>query len=348
MMLAKMLRGRQALQQANNNAYQLQDVAAVTQMANNEGAANAAKAAFDSDVKRYKPVQMGNQGFMLGESGDFVESPVYTEQKQLDRAERLRLAREAEAARKQMLADTLANRAQIAGESNATRLLIAAMMQQNKGAKDEEKKNAQTDKDVQKLAAFADKKQLPRLLPQARQLLDAIEKAGTQDVPGLSTTDQVALRIPFGDRMLSQEAKDNQAAYQGILNALTRADAGLSQTKGEVLRQQLEVFSSPTTSGATRAKILRDHIMPILEQQRSAVLGSATPEARAAYQKWQQETGGDTNWMTVPLKPKDTRKLPESAVPRPTSGKKNPRDMTDEELAAAIAAAAAAAGGGRQ
>ena len=70
-----------ALQQANQQAAAFDPLAAVTQMANNPGAAAAAQSAQKSQQARFKPISMGSQGFALPASGDFVESPMYVDEK---------------------------------------------------------------------------------------------------------------------------------------------------------------------------------------------------------------------------------------------------------------------------
>jgi len=224
-----------------------------------------------------------------------------------------------------------------AGQSNELRRLLAQQAEQGRqdrlsqslalrellaGKKSEEKAAAPQFKeaDIQKLSAFADKKQLPRLLPQARQLLKAIEAAGDKDIPGLTSTDQMLVRAPGGTRLLSKDAIDNHTALQGILNALTRADAGLSQTQGEVVRQALETLNSVPASSQVRAQVLKKHILPILEQQRSAVLGSASPAALAEYRSRQQAIGGEVDWLD-PLMgtpgPDPDQALIEKYLPKP-------------------------------
>ena len=119
----------------------------------------------------------------------------------------------------------------------------------------------------------------------------------------------MAARVPFGDRALSKEAIDNMTAYQGVMNALTRADAGLSQTQGEVLRQALETFNKPTASAQTRAAVFRKHIIPLLNEVHAATIGSAESRVRDAYRKNQQEIGGDASWMDPIPVPKDGFKV---------------------------------------
>lgn len=335
-MVANLLRKRassDAMSQANANSNRFGNVAAMAQLMNNPELAAAAEMMHKNALSQGKPVQMGNQGFALPESGDFVESPMYFEEKEATRAatrdnQRVRLQAAVDAQRERdertserdrekteaaairqrealdsrsALAQTLAAmRAGTASDANQTRLLMAGLRQSDRAEKDAEKAAAKKEKDldtqIQKLAQFADKKQLPRLMSQARQLLGQLDKHGDK-MPGLGTLEQMSARTPFGDRMLSPEALDNMSSLQGLLNAFTRADAGLSQTQGEVLRQQLENFNSVTASPRTRAEILRKHILPNVEALRGAAIGSAAPDVVEAYRSRQKSVGGDADWL---------------------------------------------------
>ena len=312
--IAQKQRVTDLLRAASQRANRHNDLAAIAQMAGNPGIAKAALMAQKNAQQEASPVQMGQQGFMLPDQGEFVDSPMYTENKKADRelkrdtlraqldarAEQLRTMEEGRNSRAAELnflrAQAQANQQDYRMNSLALRELLANKALDAKAAKDAGKPEFK-EADIQKLLSFADKKQLPRLLPQARQLLNAIDAAGEKDIPGLSSVDQGLIRLPGGTRLLSKEAIDNHTALQGILNALTRADAGLSQTQGEVVRQALETLNTVPTSSKVRAQVLKQHILPILEQQRSAVLGSASPAALAEYRNRQQAIQGDTTWM---------------------------------------------------
>lgn len=96
-MMAQLLRKQQGadqLRNANAQANQYGNLAAISQMANNEGVAGAAQMANKSAQAQYSPVQMGQTGFMLPGSGDMVENPIYTEEKDAARKSTLTLTRE--------------------------------------------------------------------------------------------------------------------------------------------------------------------------------------------------------------------------------------------------------------
>ncbi len=142
-MEAQLLRRRQQsdqLRQASAQANQYNQLAQVAKMANNPGAAAATEMAQEQAQKQYLPKSMGQQGFMLPNSGDFVSSPMYEDEKDAQRTSRRDLQREqvdakvdmqrfrAEAAEAAQ-AERLAASAQRAAEANQFRMTLATMME---------------------------------------------------------------------------------------------------------------------------------------------------------------------------------------------------------------------------
>jgi hypothetical protein len=87
-MVASLLRRRQqsgALEQANQQASQFSNLAAIAQMANNKSAASAAQAADKSAQARYSPIQLGTQGFQIPGTGEFIPSPIYEDEQRARR-----------------------------------------------------------------------------------------------------------------------------------------------------------------------------------------------------------------------------------------------------------------------
>ena len=90
--MANMLRGREqasALQQANQQAHSADIPAAAALMANNPALAQAAQMFSKTRQAQHKPVQMGQQGFALPSQGEFVESPMYREERDATRQARM-------------------------------------------------------------------------------------------------------------------------------------------------------------------------------------------------------------------------------------------------------------------
>jgi len=81
-----------ALKSANEQAGSLDMLAVAGQMANNPGAAAATKMAAGQQRQRFAPQALGQSGFMLPNEGQFVESPMFADEKQAGRESRLQLA----------------------------------------------------------------------------------------------------------------------------------------------------------------------------------------------------------------------------------------------------------------
>lgn len=122
MLMAQTLRGQQVLSANNQRANQFGNLAAIAELANNPDAARAAIAAHRQSQAQFKPVQLGQTGFSLPASGEFVENPIYSEQRITDRGEK----RGTLAASMQARADAQAERLAAQKESQADRQAFQA------------------------------------------------------------------------------------------------------------------------------------------------------------------------------------------------------------------------------
>lgn len=107
-MEAQLLRRRQAgaaLEDANRQGNQFNNMAAIANMANNPGVVDAAGMAAKNAQARFKPIQMGNQGFTIPATGEFVASPIYEDEQ--------RAARQARADQARSTADAAMERARM-------------------------------------------------------------------------------------------------------------------------------------------------------------------------------------------------------------------------------------------
>ena len=142
--LAEILRGRkrsadqEMLQAAFQKGHRFDQLAAVSNLMNNPAAVAAATTA-QKTAAAAKPVAMGQTGFMMPDTGDFVESPMYADEKRAGREQQRDLLRERrksqgdERARDRAPRETLANLAEggkndRAEEGRALKLLIAGMV----------------------------------------------------------------------------------------------------------------------------------------------------------------------------------------------------------------------------
>jgi hypothetical protein len=122
------------LQEANQQANRFNTLAAITAMANNEGAANATALAAKSAQAQHKPISLGAQGFALPATGDFVASPIYEE----ERAATRQAVKDTAAAKTEATREAMERRLEIQQQENERnrqlRLTIATLAQQ--GAND--------------------------------------------------------------------------------------------------------------------------------------------------------------------------------------------------------------------
>ena len=104
--IAQKQRVTDLLRTAGQRANRHNNLAAVAQMAGNPGIAKAALLAQKNAQQEASPIQMGQQGFMLPDQGEFVESPMYVEEKRAGRqaqADNIRAQLEARAEQARML-----------------------------------------------------------------------------------------------------------------------------------------------------------------------------------------------------------------------------------------------------
>lgn len=129
-LLAEKLRRNQqaqALSGATDQAHSMDLGNFVAGVSNNPDLAKSMNTYTENTQKRYKPVQMGQSGFMLPGSGEYTESPMYVDQKEQDRQQKIlsvltlsQAAKERAAAHDQTLLG-------IAAGNNQARLLAAAI-----------------------------------------------------------------------------------------------------------------------------------------------------------------------------------------------------------------------------
>lgn len=116
---------------ANENAHSMDMNAAMAPLMNNPGMVDSANTAAKNTQARFKPTQMGQQGFALPASGEFVESPMYTQERDAAR----------DAARENVLSRTMASQ-----QTARERLDAQAQMQHDRLAAQQE--NAARDREL--------------------------------------------------------------------------------------------------------------------------------------------------------------------------------------------------------
>lgn len=126
--LAEMLRRQQvsgdALQSASRQGHSLDNMAAISHMANNPDAAEAAGAAAKFTQQRYAPVQLGNTGFAIPGTGQFAENPMYAADRQATREQTLELQRGRQIMQQSIAAMNNAQRTRGQDVGGAVRIIV--------------------------------------------------------------------------------------------------------------------------------------------------------------------------------------------------------------------------------
>jgi hypothetical protein len=121
------LANQELLAGANRRGNLHNTLAAVAAMSNNAGAAAAAKMAAADQQRQYGPKQLGNQGFMLPDTGAFVPSKIYVDEKNAAAEEKRNALAATIAAQKERDTQRAADKAS-EGERQRTLLLTIAGM----------------------------------------------------------------------------------------------------------------------------------------------------------------------------------------------------------------------------
>lgn len=314
MMTAELLRAKmrsaqqQQLAQANQQGHAMDNMAAMAPMMNNPGMVTGATTAAKSMQSQYKPTQMGQQGFMLPQSGEFVESPMYVDEKNAAREataentqSRLSQARELAQQRmdlqRQIEADRIASREGIAAEGRALRKSLADVAASADGGKREIKLGQDADRQVQKYTAALEKAGLPEF-DSALKIAEArLAKHKEGQLPGFG---RFAGAVPSG--LSSEEVQMSRSDMQAAANILLKARSGAAVTDSEMRRFLTEVASG---AGMTE-KALRNgwkNVRLQFDQKRRNLTTSMKPELHDLYV---DERGGTDYRMPdqIPVKPR--------------------------------------------
>lgn len=225
LMTAQLLRrqqGTDALAEASRQGNRFNSVAAIAQMANNQGAARAAEMAAGNAQRQFKPVQMGNQGFMLPNSGEFIRSPMFEEEQAAARDSKRSLLEEtlrARAEQARMLEDGRNARAE---DANALRAMLASQSGQLRLTIAEMARQARLDRESQ-----------PKPKSPAELKAEAAAEKAAQGREGVSNT----LDVLHGHYLeLDKKGGIQNTDRTGLSNVLARtASSGIGQTIGGAL-----------------------------------------------------------------------------------------------------------------
>lgn len=264
-MLADLLRRRQAgqsMQDANSQANRFSNMAAISQMANNPGLANAAEAAHKQSVAQYKPLQMGQQGFTLPGSGEFVSSPMYEDEKNAQRGQARDLARERDDTRRaqylqqaQLAHDKMEQQAREGEQNRMLRGTLASMAEDGRNSRAEARlastgvaatkadlaKQKTLDAQLAKYTSSLEKGNIPAIMSGMAKVSGVLSKYKPgEDIPGYGA---VTNMLP--NMMITGEGKDNRTDMQLTANAILKGLSGAAVTNSESIR-----FLTAVGSGA--------------------------------------------------------------------------------------------------
>lgn len=237
-LMAERLRQRQeqaaAMQDANSQANRFNILAAVTQMANNPGAAQAVQLAMRNAQAQHKPINLGAQGFALPASGKFIQSPMYDDEKDAQREQQRALLAAQLQQRDADRAERLGYQRQRDSEANALRMSLAELRAQGRASgadRAAEKAAASLDKDVQRYSTTIDKAGLPEVM----NAVQSVQSVLSSNKPGtLSGFGRVQGLIP--DALASNEMQSNRALMQDAANIILKSRSGAAVTGPEQVR----------------------------------------------------------------------------------------------------------------
>jgi hypothetical protein len=321
-----------ALRTANQNAGRMDLLAAASQMAANPGAAAAAKMSAGSQREQFSPVQMGQQGFMLPNEGQFVESPMFADEKREARASRLQAAVIAADERKardqerrdlqqQMHRDRMSAAERAAEdrrerhlESMGLRRALAAMAGGNAADRARSREERDTDNSVRRLGETLEKAGIPEL----EQALGSVRGVLTEytSLPGYGRVMSMA-----PDFALSDEAQQIRSNMQMAANIILKSRSGAAVTTQESQRFLREVALGKGMSEAA----LRNgwnNVFEAIEGKKQNLLSTVPDNILEVYNsrspvRFDRRTPADARLPTATPSPGRTRTVPESTRPRP-------------------------------
>lgn len=329
---AETLRSQKVLGGAQQRGGRFDNLAAISMLANNKAAAEAAQAAQGRAVARSKPAQLGNSGFMV--DGEFAANPAYIQEKLEGRAQQrglsLERAQAAAAAQRERL-DAQAqqnglNRSQVAAQAEQNRSLRLALGE-GKADKGADKKEKDVEKLLPQFGDRAQKLKLPRLMQSAQELEDVLDNADAKgtDVPGIGYGSVALSKTPIlGQKVLGDDGMLNRANVQQLANALLAADSGMAVTLSEEQRATISNMASGTYGEKQTRDALRNIVLPLVNDVRANLMSSYPPEVINEYNKRYATVGGSRDW-TKPLRLKG-RKVAEGKVTEGVPAGVDPED----------------------
>lgn len=287
---AEMLRARvrqQAeaqLAAAHQQGHSMDNMAAVAPMMNNPGVLASAQAAQRSAQSAYKPVQMGQQGFMLPNTGEFIESPVYADEKQAARdatkennQSRLQATMDMMKQRleyqQQHDKDMLEFKRQQAADNSALRLTLAGMAADRQASNRDLKLGRDRDAQIQKYTAQLSKAKVPEFQEALSIAEGTLAKYKEGELPGYGRFEGfVPDRLATGEQQGVRS--DMQIAANNLLKAISGSAVSVSEQDRVILRQ-LAMGGGMEESTIRRAF---KNVRKVFDKERQNITSSIPPE----------------------------------------------------------------------
>jgi hypothetical protein len=260
LLLAEMLRVKKrgsdsdSLAAAEAKSRQYDPLAAISLMANNPAAAAAAASAQKS-AKAFAPDKLGQTGYMLPETGQFIESPLYADERNAQREalsegrrERLDAQQRENALRRSMEQQRIDETQRYHNLTYGLGLTMAELRRQALGqsatAKEDKIEKINADR-LQKFSAVMDKEAIPEFESALTIAEGRLKKHKPGALPGYGRFEGA---IP--NAMANEEQQMSRTDMMQAANILLKARSGAAVTDNEMRRFLTEVATGAFMSEA--------------------------------------------------------------------------------------------------
>lgn len=293
-LMVEMVRaGQQSkLAEANTEAHRFDNLASAAPLMNNPALVQSTGIASKNAAAQYKPVQMGQQGFMTPGTGEFVESPMYQDEKNAAREQQTRMQEDRQQQAKYVLAESIAarkaqnelfeeGRRDRAHERNVLTEAMAAMRagQGNTRAADKADAKAQSDleKGVSKYSNTLEKAGVPEFSQALGLVEGTLGKYKPGELPGYG---RLAGAVP--NALSTTEMQVTRTNMQQAANILLKSRSGAAVTDSEMRRFLTEVAMGAGMS----EQAMRNgwaNVRKTFDAKRGAIAAGASPEVHEEF-----------------------------------------------------------------
>lgn len=294
--VAEALRSQQALRGANQSASKFDNLAAISQLINNDAAATSAAAAQKSAAARAKPLSLGGGNFAIPDTGEFIQSPMAIQDRLDTRAQQRGLAQDRLLQAAQIAEQSRASREAIAAGNQQTRLLAAAMAQANRPDPAEKQAKILNDA-VTKFSGTLEKGGIPEFQQALGLVEQNLSKYPAGKLPGYG---RFLSALP--NALLGNEAQGVRADMAQAANILLKSRSGSAVSKPEERRFLQEVATGAGMDEET-ARRGWANIANTFNAKKQNALAGASPDV---LQEYMNRNGMD-------LTPRPFRNMPDQS-----------------------------------